>query len=231
MSATAATPCKALRKLDGRIESVVIEIKRLYEEINNAMLPALKTSLPKALRIGELLYRVRESRRGKWLKWLQDNTPFLSQRTAYNYVRCYERRHELTLANIANLSEAYALLYPPKKRPSVEEEATAISNGDARGVLDSSQQESAAAPVPRALPYRPPVTRKAIWERELDAAPEIKNVQIQIDRQLREIIQQIGNQIEHNPPSAHWLDFPARLIAHGKALIQHGERLNGAKVT
>jgi hypothetical protein len=123
---------KALVRLDGTIDGVEKEIIRLHGEIELAQREArdkaqkvfrsfLKPSVPKVIREGELLCRVKASKKhGTWLPWLK-RMPF-SQRTAWNYMECYKRGDELTkLANadsIANLpvTEAYQLLPPKRKR-------------------------------------------------------------------------------------------------------------------
>jgi hypothetical protein len=46
-------------KLDGKLPSVTKEIRRLHGEI----LSAFKVSVPKAIRVGELLDHIRKSRR------------------------------------------------------------------------------------------------------------------------------------------------------------------------
>src|SRR6266404_4856310 len=72
-------------KLDGKLPSVVKEITRLYGEIEAArdeILTVFKLTLPKAIRIGELLTRIRASRKGKWVEWIADHLPF-SRSSAY----------------------------------------------------------------------------------------------------------------------------------------------------
>jgi len=70
--------------------------------LHGEILAAAKMSLEKAIQIGELLSRVRASRKGKWLLWLKDNVPF-SQPTAWRYIECYQRRSELF--NVNNLAD------------------------------------------------------------------------------------------------------------------------------
>jgi hypothetical protein len=138
------------KKFDGTITSVVREIARLHNEI----VAAARMSLKNAVEIGKHLYRIRESRKGKWLKWLGDNTPFLSQRTAYNYIGLYERRDELKLANVANLSDAYALLCAPKeprkrRSPAIEQlvsKGIARDERDARRILRERREEPEPEP-------------------------------------------------------------------------------------
>lgn len=91
--------------------SPVPEINRLHTEI----VSAAKSSLTKAIRIGELLARQKEKlQHGQWLPWLKSNASF-SERTAQNYLRVFERRKELKSASVADLGEAYRLLAPPSE--------------------------------------------------------------------------------------------------------------------
>src|SRR2546427_7821935 len=108
MKGACVVKSKASTQLDGTLGAVVKEIVKLHDEI----LTAARTSLSKAIRIGELLSRVRASRKGKWLKWLDENAPFTRQ-TASNYIRCFERRADLECKNVLHLSDAYAFLALP----------------------------------------------------------------------------------------------------------------------
>jgi hypothetical protein len=74
-------------------------------------------SLEKAIRIGELLANIKsELVHGQWLFWLEQNLSF-SDRTARNYVRCFEQRDRLKSETISNLTDAYNLLGEPKITP------------------------------------------------------------------------------------------------------------------
>ena len=93
-----------------RLRLSVSEIRKLHCDICEAA----RTSLNKAIRIGEILTEVKSQlKHGEWLPWLTQHLPF-SGRTARNYMQCYEQRERLKLANVANLSEAYDLLAEPK---------------------------------------------------------------------------------------------------------------------
>jgi signal recognition particle subunit SRP54 len=62
------------------------EIRQLHSDI----LQAARTTLDKAIRIGELLTTVKaQCKHGEWLPWVQANLPF-SERTAQNYMRAAE---------------------------------------------------------------------------------------------------------------------------------------------
>ena len=108
-----AKAATAGKRLDGTLTSVARELTRLH----NKMMAAARTTLEDAIKAGELLIRVRASRKGQWLKWIEENVPF-SHDSALRYVWCYEHRDELRLRNVRNLSEAYGLLYASKKEPS-----------------------------------------------------------------------------------------------------------------
>lgn len=85
--------------------TAIDEIKRLHNDI----LGHARQSLSDAIRVGELLTQVKAVlKHGEWLDWLKQ-IPF-NDRTARRYVSCYERRDQLKTDNVANLSEAYALI-------------------------------------------------------------------------------------------------------------------------
>lgn len=91
--------------------SSVAEIIRLHGQI----LDAARTSLDNAIRIGELL--VQEKARlnhGEWLPWLKGHVPF-SDRTARNYMQCYEQRDRLKMESVSDLTSAYRLLASPDR--------------------------------------------------------------------------------------------------------------------
>ena len=87
-------------------EAAVEEIRQLHAGI----ISHARTSLVNAIRIGEILSQIKTVLKNtNWIEWLQTNLPF-SDRTARRYVSCYERRDQLSLDNLSNLSEAYALI-------------------------------------------------------------------------------------------------------------------------
>jgi hypothetical protein len=90
------------------------QIRKLHGEI----FQAVRTSLPKAVKIGELLTGIKDKMdHGEWLPWIQKNLPF-SERTAQNYIRCFDEKDRLKSATVADLplsvSGALALLSEPK---------------------------------------------------------------------------------------------------------------------
>ena len=95
---------------DGSVSpAIVSEIASLHGEITTAA----RSSLDKAIRIGELLAGIKAGlAHGQWLPWLKTNIPF-AERTARNYMRCHAERDRLKSASVADLGEAYRLLSPP----------------------------------------------------------------------------------------------------------------------
>jgi hypothetical protein len=154
---------KAEQERDGTLAGATKEIVRLHGEIEHAG----KMVLEKAIRVGELLYRVRSSRKGNWLKWLADTVPF-SQKTAWNYMAVYQRRVELKLVNVTNLSDAYARLLPPKDKPRKRQTKTSaiVEAMEAKGIpshitkkfltgeKEATTENKAAVPGPVEKPKR-----------------------------------------------------------------------------
>jgi hypothetical protein len=84
----------------------ISEIRQLHDEIGGA----IRTTLDKAIRVGELLAEQKASmEHGEWLPWIEENLSF-SDRLARDYMRFYEKREELKSASLANLTEARKLL-------------------------------------------------------------------------------------------------------------------------
>ena len=62
------------------------EINQLHGEI----MAAVKTTLEKAIRVGELLTeRKRKCQHGEWLQWLEANVQ-MGQKTVWNYTQVFE---------------------------------------------------------------------------------------------------------------------------------------------
>ena len=97
------TPAKSQR-----IFCALKEIRDLNVEI----MGAARTTLKKAIRIGELLSQVKsELPHGECLPWTQ-NLPF-SLRTAQHWMGLFANRKDPKFANLANLSQAIKLLAEP----------------------------------------------------------------------------------------------------------------------
>jgi DUF3102 family protein len=222
---------KAERERDGTLAGAVREITRLHGEI----LAAAKMSLEKAIKIGELLSRVRASRKGKWLAWIKNSVPF-SDQTARNYIRVYERRDDPKFKNVLNLSDAYSLLCAPGKGQSATKALAAqgldnVSKKELESVSsqpdDASESESGSLAGPP--PAKPERRSKSVRSILREISPEnirrlLGQSQIEIDKELGETIAQVGRQ-DH----AEWPEFPDRLATHGKALIAQSKRLTQGK--
>lgn len=86
--------------------SAVREIRELHSEISDA----LRQTLPKAIRIGELLTEQKARlEHGAFLPWVKQNLPF-TDRTARNYMRMYRERARLKSESVSDLTTAYKLL-------------------------------------------------------------------------------------------------------------------------
>jgi hypothetical protein len=104
--------------LRGNSSQLVREIVSRHKRIMDAM----RNSVADAIRIGELLTEAKASLgHGEWLPWMEKHLPF-SQMTASRYVRVFEKRDQLKLNNVFNLSDAYKLLSPPPETPSRREQ-------------------------------------------------------------------------------------------------------------
>jgi hypothetical protein len=144
-----AATSKSITKLDGTLAAAT---KRLVE-LHSQIMAGVRLTFDAAIEAGRILSSVRASRKGKWLRWLGESVPF-SQRTAYNYIDLYERRGQLKLANVASVSEAYALLHAPPKHKRrdelapVVEELEGIPEHITRKLFAAADDRPAAEPVP-----------------------------------------------------------------------------------
>ena len=87
------------------------EIIALHSEIYGL----LKTSLEKAIRIGELLNEQKASlKHGEFIPWIEKNLPF-NERTARRYINIFRNRHRLKSDKVSGLNQAYKLLEAPKE--------------------------------------------------------------------------------------------------------------------
>lgn len=146
-------------KLDGTLAAAT---KRLIE-LHNEIQIGIRATFTAAIQAGKILCNVRASRKGDWLKWLDDNVPF-SQSTAWRYMECYKNRADYSA--VTNLADAYRLLKDrPSKRkrrkpdPVVEElvsKGIAKDQRDARRIIkqrgepdEAPAVADAEAPVPQ----------------------------------------------------------------------------------
>ena len=94
-------------------------IVALHNEITNH----LKTSLRKAIKVGELLAEQKQSLdHGEFTPWIKDNLPF-TDRTAQNYMRLYRERDRLKTETVSDLKSAYKLLELQKRKDQDFEES------------------------------------------------------------------------------------------------------------
>lgn len=101
--------------------AVVNEIRQLHAELQGLA----RTSLDKAIRIGELLAGVKAGlKHGRWLLWLKENVEF-DPKTAQRYMGLFTRRDEFKNDTVSNLSDAYRLLAEPKSEPSKKQKPDA----------------------------------------------------------------------------------------------------------
>jgi hypothetical protein len=82
------------------------EIRTLHNEI----IASARTTLDKAIRIGELLTAQKDSlKHGEWLPWVKQNLPF-SEDTAGRYMGVYRKRDRIPQRAEFQLTDAYRLL-------------------------------------------------------------------------------------------------------------------------
>ncbi|MHC4538305.1 MAG: DUF3102 domain-containing protein [Planctomycetota bacterium] len=89
-----------------------IEKNRINEilTLHNELSGLLKTSLHKAMRIGELLTQQKASlQHGQWLPWLEKNIP-IKERTVQRYMLLHEYRERLKSDNVTDLISAHRLI-------------------------------------------------------------------------------------------------------------------------
>jgi hypothetical protein len=206
-------------KLDGTLGAVAKEIARLHGDI----LSAARMSLEKAIRIGELLSRVRASRKGKWLAWIKESAPF-SDQTARNYIRVYHQRDDPRFKTVLNLNDAYALLCAPANKARPAEKVVNAANLESANVADPGDASDGAAPAPveQTRPQRRHKSKQSIMDQisTENLERELKEGQIEIDKQLGLTLVQIRRQ-----SNAAWGEFPDRLVTLGNAFASEGERL------
>lgn len=144
------------------ITKTASEIKKLHGEI----CCAARTSLDKAIRIGELLADAKGNvKHGEWLSFVK-TLPF-SERTARNYMRVYEEREGLKSATVADLTEAYRLLEEPKtpslpsdSEPPQEEDTPHIRTADEELAEPPAPPQAQSAPPPPVPPAPAPMQSK-----------------------------------------------------------------------
>jgi hypothetical protein len=98
------------------IESVLNEMNQLHKDLAAGILfirNTQKESIPKAIRLGELLTWCRNQseygEHGKWMSFIKNRLPF-SQQSVSKYMRVYELSKEGKLPDVDNVSDLYLLL-------------------------------------------------------------------------------------------------------------------------
>ena len=92
-----------------------IEQNRIKEicTLHGELVQLCRTSLEKAMRVGELLTEQKASlKHGEWGLWVTNNLPF-TERTASNYTRLFRERARLKTETVSDLGQAYKLLMEP----------------------------------------------------------------------------------------------------------------------
>ena len=98
-----------MTELPAERSEAATEIARLHGEVESA----IRTSLEKAMRIGELLVETKANLgHGRFLPWVEANLPF-TDRTARSYMRIHRDRDRLKSESVSNLTGAYKLLSTP----------------------------------------------------------------------------------------------------------------------
>jgi hypothetical protein len=96
--------------------SRISEIEKLHAEIGVILRKAATESLPKAIRIGELLNSQKSDMpHGTFISWVEENLS-IGKRQAQNYMKVFQRRNELSDYS-GSFKEAIGLLAAPKTQP------------------------------------------------------------------------------------------------------------------
>jgi hypothetical protein len=102
-----------------------VSVAQEINQLHNELLGEMKTSIQKAIRIGELLEGQKKIEgHGKWLPWLKANVKF-GERQAQRYINCFGNRKlanttpksDLTIIEFAGLLEN-GQKKPAKKKPT-----------------------------------------------------------------------------------------------------------------
>jgi hypothetical protein len=100
------------------ITNIAAEVNELHGELSGLA----RTSLEKAIRIGELLTEQKASlKHGEWLPWCRDNLKF-GQNSVNRYMMVFGRQDEIPHNDEFGLTEAYRLLSQPAQDSDSEED-------------------------------------------------------------------------------------------------------------
>ena len=102
-------------------------------DLNVEIMTAARTSVKKAIRIGELLIKVKsELPHGDFIPWVKENLKHsFSLTTAERWMRLFEKRNDPKIVNLTNLSDTYRLLAPPPdSAPVIDVESKVVSDAE-----------------------------------------------------------------------------------------------------
>jgi len=116
MAAGLGGKAKRRRQMKSIEKSKAVEITKLHNEIAGH----LRTSLEKAIKIGELLAEQKENlKHGEFTPWVKEHLPF-TDRTARSYMRLHREKDRLKTETVSDLTSAYRLLAAPKLEMDIE---------------------------------------------------------------------------------------------------------------
>ncbi|AQT70071.1 hypothetical protein STSP2_03273 [Anaerohalosphaera lusitana] len=87
-----------------------VDVAETINALHRSICDMLSITVSKAIEIGGLLTeQKKEVGHGNWSTWIETNLEF-KQRAASNYMRIYEHRDEIKIAQCANLQECYRVI-------------------------------------------------------------------------------------------------------------------------
>ena len=99
----------------------MVNIKKIIV-LHTEITEALKSSLEKAILIGQLLTeQKKELNHGEFTSWIKENLPFTG-RTARNYIKLFNNKDMLITERVSDLTAAYKLLSTPANSDTIEGE-------------------------------------------------------------------------------------------------------------
>jgi hypothetical protein len=135
--------------------SLVSEIKSLHNDITESA----RTSLTKAIRVGELLSKAHDQiNHGGWGDWVESTLPF-SGRTATRYIAVFENRTKFKADTVFELSKAYAAIKdsePTKPKPKPKSDTLSETSVDNQSdAEEEADEEELPSPAPKPKPKEP----------------------------------------------------------------------------
>ncbi len=164
-------PGCALPITRGSIDDRKEEIVRLHTEIGESF----KTSVGKAVRIGELLINIKgELEHGQWGIWIKENLPF-SQSTAERYMSLSEHRDKFVSLPNLTLFDAYKLLAHKKPQSKVDQSPESRELRQEAEVPRKQMQEKSSTEEPEAETPDESTTIQAQEEVQEAPSPETEH--------------------------------------------------------